>query len=130
MGQNQLSSIYRNYIKCLNEQNWQILNRFIHPEVCHNGIHLGVIGYQQMLEQDYIQIPDLYFSIELLVVDPPYVASRLRFHCSPKDRFLNLHIDGKKISFTENVFYEFSDEKIIQVWSILDKTTIESQLDN
>jgi predicted ester cyclase len=81
-----------------------------------------------MLERDFSEIPDLYFNIQLLISDPPYIASRLSFDCTPRGRFLGLDINGKKISFTENVFYEFRDGKIDQVWSVIDKAAIEAQL--
>jgi predicted ester cyclase len=32
------------------------------------------------------------------------------------------------VSFTENVFYEFRQGKIVQVWSVIDKATIEAQI--
>lgn len=32
------------------------------------------------------------------------------------------------MSFCENVFYEFRDGKIRQVWSVIDKAAIEAQL--
>jgi len=37
-----------------------------------------------MLKSDLFEIPDLYFDIQLLISDPPYIASRLRFDCTPK----------------------------------------------
>jgi predicted ester cyclase len=52
-----------------------------------------------MLEQDVRDIPDLRFDIELLVTEPPVVASRLRFNCSPSGTFLGLHVDGKRDRF-------------------------------
>ncbi|MEY9514687.1 putative ester cyclase [Bradyrhizobium elkanii] len=81
-----------------------------------------------MLEGDFRDIPDLRFNIELLVSDASHVASRLAFDCSPKGRFLGLAIDGRRVSFAENVFYEFRDGKIVQVWSVIDKAAIEAQL--
>src|SRR5262249_11586334 len=63
-----------------------------------------------MLERDFSEIPDLHFTIQLLISDAPYIASRLAFDCSPKGRFLGLDVNGKRISFIENVFYEFRDE--------------------
>ena len=74
------------------------------------------------------EIPDLYFDVQLLISDPPYIASRLGFDCTPKGKFLSLHVNGKRVSFTENVFYEFRREKIEQVWSVIDKAAIEAQL--
>jgi predicted ester cyclase len=37
-------------------------------------------------------------------------------------------VNGKRVSFTENVFYEFRADKIVQVWSAIDKAAIEAQL--
>ena len=37
-------------------------------------------------------------------------------------------MNGKRVSFCENVFYEFGDDKIRQVWSVIDKAAIEAQL--
>jgi predicted ester cyclase len=123
-----LCTIYREYIACLNQQDWPKLAQFVDDNVHHNGRHLGLSGYRQMLESDFVEIPDLHFNIQLLIADAPYVASRLAFECSPKGRFLGLHVNGKKVSFTENVFYEFREGKIVQVWSVIDKAAIEAQL--
>lgn len=125
---NDLADAYRAYLDCLNRQDWAKLRAFVSEDVCHNGRQLGVAGYRAMLEQDFRDIPDLHFDIELLAVDPPFVAARLRFDCTPAGDFLGLPVNGRKISFAENVFYQFQDRRIQQVWSVLDKATIEAQL--
>ena len=123
-----LSEIYRAYIACLNQQDWPNLGQFVEDNVSRNGRQLGLSGYRQMLERDFREIPDLYFNIQLLIADAPYIACRLAFDCTPKGKFLGLDVNGKKVSFTENVFYEFRGGKIVQVWSVIDKTAIEAQL--
>lgn len=123
-----LSELYRSYISCLNQQDWPRLGQFVGADVCHNGQQIGLAGYRAMLEGDFSKIPDLYFKIQLLIADPPYVACRLQFDCTPKDRFLGLGVGGKKVSFAENVFYEFRNDRIAQVWSVIDKAAIEQQL--
>ena len=123
-----LSDIYRDYIACLNKQDWPSLGQFVHPEVHRNGRRLGLSGYRQMLEEDFRAIPDLYFDIQLLISEPPRVASRLSFDCTPKGMLFGLPVNGKRVSFFENVFYEFRDDRIEKVWSIIDKAAIESQL--
>ena len=128
MNKSDLSEIYRSYIACLNKQDWPQLGQFVHDDVSHNGRQIGLSGYRKMLERDFDEIPDLHFNIQLLISDPPYIASRLTFDCSPKGIFLGLNVNGKKVSFTENVFYEFRDQKIENVWSIIDKAAIEAQL--
>jgi predicted ester cyclase len=123
-----ISDIYRDYIACLNKQDWPRLEQFVHHEVYYNAQQIGLTGYREMLERDFYEIPDLHFNIQLLISDPPYIASRLAFDCSPKGKFLGLDVNEKRISFTENVFYEFRGEKIMQVWSVIDKAAIEAQL--
>jgi predicted ester cyclase len=124
----ELSSTYQNYIHCLNERDWSSLAQFVDDDVRHNGPRIGLSGYRAMLQRDVEQIPDLFFLVQLLICDPPYVASRLAFNCTPKGEFLGLDVNGKKISFTENVFYEFRRGKVWNVWSVIDKAAIEAQL--
>jgi predicted ester cyclase len=128
MTRDQLRDVYRAYIACLNGQEWPRLGQFVHEEVVHNGRRLGLAGYRQMLEKDFDEIPDLHFEVQLLVADPPHLASRLGFHCTPRARFLDLPVNGRRVSFTENVFYAFRGDRIEQVWSIIDRAAIEAQL--
>jgi predicted ester cyclase len=123
-----LSDVYRAYISCLNKQDWSNLGQFVGDEVYYNGQHVRLSGYREMLEKDFDAIPDLYFNIQLLISDPPYIASRLAFDCTPKGTLFGLPVNGRRISFTENVFYDFRGQKIEQVWSVIDKSAIEAQL--
>ena len=124
----ELSNIYRDYIACLNRQDWENLGRFVQDDVRHNSASLGLKGYQRMLEDNFEQIPDLFFDIQILVAQPPNVAARLWFDVSPKGEFLGLPVNGQKVAFAENVFYEFREGRIQEVWSVIDKAVIENQL--
>ena len=128
MNKSDLADTYRGYIDCLNRQDWQNLGNFVGNDVSYNSKIIGFEGYRTMLERDFREIPDLAFNIDLLISDPPYIASRLNFEVTPTREFLGLAINGKKISFSENVFYEFTDGKIAHVWSVIDKATIDAQL--
>ncbi|MBB4381074.1 Predicted ester cyclase [Bradyrhizobium sp. Rc3b] len=128
MEREELAGIYRAYIACLNRQDWPALGQFVHDEVAHNARPLGLSGYRAMLERDFREIPDLQFHIEMLIIDPPRIATRLKFDCTPFGTFLGLAVNGRRVSFCENVFYEFDNDKIRQVWSVIDKTAIEAQL--
>lgn len=128
MTTDELAEIYRAYIACLNAQDWTARGQFVHKAVSHNGRALGLAGYRALLEQDYPDIPDRSFAIDLLVSDPPRIASRLQFDCTPAGRFLGLAVNGRRVRFAENVFYEFRDQKIWAVWSVIDKTAVETQL--
>ena len=123
-----LAQLYRDYIACLNRQDCPNLHQFVADDARHNGRPFGLDGYRAMLERDFEEIPDLKFNIELLICEPPHVASRLRFDCRPKGLFLDLPVNGRRVVFAENVFYEFRGERIAEVWSVIDKGAIEAQL--
>ncbi|MBB4017427.1 putative ester cyclase [Chelatococcus caeni] len=128
MRHGQLSDIYRSYIDCLNRQDWVNLGQFVDDNVHYNERWVGLAGYREMLEGDFRAIPDLYFNIELLLSDPPRIASRLHFDCTPTGSLFGLPVNGKRIQFDENVFYEFADGRIARVWSIIDKAAIADQI--
>ncbi len=116
-----LAELYRAYIACLNRQDWPDLHRFVADDARHNGRPFGLAGYRAMLEQDFEAIPDLKFNIELMICEPPWVASRLQFDCRPKGIFLGLPVNGRRVVFAENVFYQFRGGRIAEVWSVIDK---------
>lgn len=123
-----LAEPYRAYIDCLNRQDWTSLGLYVHDDAMHNGRRFGLAGYRAMLEQDFLEIPDLRFTIGLLVCNQTHVAARLDFDCTPVGQFLGLPVNGRRITFSENVFYEFQAGKIRSVWSVIDKLAVEAQL--
>ncbi|WP_213881777.1 ester cyclase [Pseudomonas sp. dw_358] len=123
-----LDTFYRNYIRCLNHQSWTELGQFVSEDVEYNGLRVGLDGYRHMLERDFQQILDLQFVIRLLVTDSQTIAARLAFDCSPTGVFQGVAVDGRRLHFCENVFYEVSSGRIAQVWSVIDKTAVEMQM--
>ncbi|MEH6775197.1 MAG: ester cyclase, partial [Cereibacter changlensis] len=89
---------------------------------------LGLAGYRAMLEGDFRAIPDLVFRIELLLADPPQVASRLAFDCTPVGELFGLVVNGRRVRFAENVFYGYRDGLIHDVRSVIDTGAIAAQL--
>jgi predicted ester cyclase len=122
------SDIYRRYTVFLNKQNWPKLEQFVHDQVYYKRPTSHDTKYREILEREFYEVSDLYFNIQLLISEPPYIASRLLFDRTPKRKFLGLHINGKRVTFTENVFYEFRREKVAQTWSVIDKAAIEAPL--
>ena len=112
MTKTDLCDVYRGYIVSLNKQDWPKLEQFVHDEVIYNGQRIGILGYREMLERDFYEVPDLYFDIALLISDPPYVASQLRFNCTRRETFLGLHINGKRVSLTEMYSTNFGGKRL------------------
>ena len=128
MTKEDLRDRYQDYIDCLNRQDWAHLGDYVGDSVQRNGEALGLTGYRTMLEGDFAAIPDLFFKIDFIVSEPPYVAARLIFDCTPKGELFGLPVNGKRVSFTENVFYRFTNGKIQTVWSVIDQAAIKAQL--
>jgi predicted ester cyclase len=49
----ELSKVYRDYITCLNKQDWPNLEQFVHDEVCSNGQRIGLSSYREMREKEF-----------------------------------------------------------------------------
>ena len=55
MTKTDLSDIYRDYIACLNKQDWPQLGQYVHEDVIHNGRPVGLSGYLEMLVKDLMK---------------------------------------------------------------------------
>ncbi|SMX33701.1 ester cyclase [Actibacterium lipolyticum] len=128
MTHDEIADLYRGYIACLNSQDWVNLHRYVADDVQHNGKCIGLSGYKSMLVEDFKAIPDLSFNITRLVCEPPMIASGLTFDCTPIGNLFGLPVNGTRVQFEENVFYEFKNGKIQDVWSIIDKAAIAAQI--
>jgi len=122
------ATMYKQYIACLNARAWNALGEFVAADVIHNGRPLGVDGYRAMLEENFRDIPDLYFNADLVVADENHVASRLRFDCTPTQEFLGVPVNGRRVVFHEHAFYALRAGKIAEVFSVIDKTAVEAQV--
>lgn len=123
-----VAECYANYIARLNRRDWAGLRHCVSQDVSYNNQMIGLAGYRDMLIANCKEIPDLKFNVGIVVVEGMMVASQLIFDCTPVGRFLGIPVDGRSISFTENVFYKYNDDKIEFVWSVVDKAAIEAQL--
>lgn len=128
MRESELVSAYRRYIDCLNDRGLDRLGEFVDQAVEYNGYRIGLMGYRAMLEGNYRDVPDLRFAVQLVVAGASSIAACLNFDCTPAGRFLGLDIHGRRVAFSENVFYEYRGKRIGQVWSVIDKVAIEAQL--
>ena len=123
-----LISLYQKYIDCINSQAWDRLGEFVDHDVRYNEKLIYLSGYRKMLENDFLAIPDLKFTIDIVCSDPPIIASRLNFDCTPTGALFGLPVNGKRVQFSEHVFYEFHEGKILRVNSIIDQSEIARQI--
>ena len=128
MTRDEIIKAYEGYLACLNAQDWTNLHRYVADQVTYNGHLVGLDGYNTMLVGDFEAIPDLSFNLTRFSCDPPLIACSLAFDCTPVGQLFGMPVNGKRVRFTENVFYEFSDGKVVNVWSLIDKAAIAIQI--
>ena len=121
-------NIYLKYIDCLNSRKLDDLAEFVNDKLTYNKKPITLKDYQDMLTDNISDIPDLYFDVNLLVADEDMIACRLNFNCTPVKEFMGIMVNGKKVSFSEHVFYKLKEGKIIEVWSLIDKDAIRDQI--
>ncbi|WP_462379740.1 ester cyclase [Pseudomonas sp. Marseille-QA0892] len=124
----QICAHYRAYLDCLNSRHWESLGNFVHADAHYNGERVGLKGYRAMLEADVRSIPDLHFALEEVVAEPPVLAARLFFACTPVGVLFDLPVNGRRVEFSENVFYRFKEGRIHRVWSVIDKAAVAHQV--
>jgi predicted ester cyclase len=123
-----LETIYRRYLRTLNERRHDDLAQFVQDELTYNGEPLTATEYAAQRRREAQEIPDLAYAVDLLLVAGDHVSARLVFDCSPRGDFLGLPVDGRRVSFVEHVFYRFREGRIEDVWSLVDTDAIRAQL--
>jgi len=124
----ELEAHYRRYLDCLNERRLDDLGEFTHDNLVYNDEAITVRQYRDLIAAGIEAIPDLFFQVDLLVVRGEQVACRLTFDCTPQREFLGLQPTGASVSFSEHVFYRFTDGRIARVWSLIDRAGLAAQL--
>ncbi|MGE2719147.1 ester cyclase [Mycolicibacterium celeriflavum] len=123
-----LSTVYRDYLRCLNERRWSELGTFVADRLSYNGKQFTLADYRALLEADTTATPDLQFNPEIIVADDEFVACRLSFRATPRHTFLGIEPTGTQVSFAEHVFYRFEGQRIVEVWSLIDKEAVREQM--
>ncbi len=123
-----LATVYQRYLQCLNEHRWDDLHEFVQDELAYNSTSMSLDDYRAARRAEARAIPDLRFTAELLVADADTVAARLFFRCTPQQPFLGFEPTGTLMSFAEHVFYRFRDQRIAEVWSLIDTPAIAAQI--
>lgn len=123
-----LEDTYRAYLEALNERRLDDLVHFVHDTLTYNGETLTREQYSALLAADAAAIPDLFYDARIIVADDRRVACRLLFACTPEHDFLGFTPNGRRLTFAEHVFYDFEQNRIAAVTSLIDRFAIRSQL--
>ncbi|KAI1069255.1 hypothetical protein LB507_008602 [Fusarium sp. FIESC RH6] len=125
-----LGSIYRDYIKCINDKTMEAtFENFCKPVVTHNIHEKTIVEYISLIQESQEAIQGLYFDIQDFLVDKQSgrVAARLEFTGVPVRTWAGAEPSEQAVKFHEHVMYWFDEGKIHWVWSIMDLDTYREQ---
>jgi predicted ester cyclase len=131
MNQQQISTLYRAYIDCINANTMGTeLPLYCQSQVTHNDRLLSLEQYQRLIQESKDAIPDLHFHIDSLLVDEAsqMLAVIIRLTGKPTQEINGLKPTGKSVHFSEHVFYQLEAGKIYRVRSLVDWDTVRMQL--
>ena len=128
MAQKDLARRFRDFIACVNAKDWTSLGQHLHESVLYNGRLLSMAEMQAKFIERLEHVPDLKYEIDFMVVEPPMVAVRLCFNCTPCGKIYGLPVNGRRVLFSANGFYNYDDGRITRGWSTVDVHAIASQL--
>ena len=123
-----LAARYRAYLAALDERRLDDLVDHVDDELTYNGEPMTRRQYRDMIAGDIAAIPDLVFDAHIVVAAGDRVACRLVFACTPQREFLGFTPNGERLAFAEHVFYRFRQDRIVEVWSLIDRAAIDAQL--
>ena len=121
-----LDELYRSYIQAILDHDLDAMDQYVSEDVVHNGQHLGIKGYKDLLRRN-IMDPDMQIEIKRLIADERHVAAVLIFTTRKLSKELvGVELDGTPFSYAENVVYDFKDGRITEVHSLVDVDVIKA----
>jgi predicted ester cyclase len=123
-----LADTYRAYLDVLNNRQFDELFYFVHDHLTYNGERLTRADYANMIAADIEAAPDLFYDPQIIVATTDQIACRLVFSCAPEREFLGFTPDGRRLTFAEHAFYDFHNDRITAVTSLIDRDAIREQL--
>jgi predicted ester cyclase len=112
---------YRAYIEALNERRLDDAQRYYADRVVYNGVEMTS---DQWLRQAIVEtldvIPDFRWSIDRVVVEGLDIAARLIDSGVVTRQWRGVPVTGTPVHFDEHVFYRLSNDRVAEVWSMID----------
>lgn len=130
MTNQELRTLYGEYIASLNERRLGEMHRFAHDQLTFNGKPSTRDEYVAAIAGHLDTVPDFHWHVEDLIIEGDRVAVRLLDHGTPAKPWLGLRPTGVKVELIEYAFYRFRNGRFDQQWYLLDYQNVQAQLEN
>lgn len=131
ISEEKLRDFYRNYIAAANARNYDAIASVVEENVKLNG---KMVKRADVIAQFKILIdavPNFKWNLQQLVVDGEEIGARLRNSGTPGAKtFFGENSKGKSVEFTEFGSYKVRNGLFVEMWFLIDVTSISEQLKN
>lgn len=124
-----INSYYENL---WNKQNKSYVAKLLHEDIVFRGsLNIETRGHKEFL--DYFDamiagIPNLYHSVEIMVAENNFVATRTLYNGTHSAKLLDFEATGNHIVYYGASFFKIKDDKIIDIWVLGDLNSLYKQL--
>lgn len=126
---------YRQYVEDIwNQRKLDLADNYYTPDVTlHStapGIALGkgVEHFKGLARGFFASFPDAQFTVEEVIAQDDRLAARLIIEATHRGEFLGVAPSGKRIRIYDYVNYRIEDNKIAEVWSLIDMALLLEQI--
>jgi predicted ester cyclase len=129
MNTTELDQHYRRYLECLNQRQVGQLDQFVHETIQYNGAPMSRDDWKAGPILSTIEaMPDFRWTISEILVEGERIAVRLTDTGTLAREWMGLPPMGRSATFTEMVFYTFTDGRMSEIWSVFDEAGMKAQL--
>ena len=121
------ATLKRMYDEVYNTGDLSKVPELISPEYQH-GDFKGQEGWGQLVSMFRSAFPDLHFTIDQIIGEGDTLAYRITGEGTHQGAFLTFEPTGKKIKWTQSLFSDFKDEKLLSSIATTDMLGILQQM--
>ncbi len=117
--------------EAVNKGNLAVIDEIMAPNYVYHfpGMEIkGPDGFRQFVTMMRTAFPDLNVTIDEIIGEGNFVASRLILRGTLKGEFMGMAPTGRKIEFPEAVFVLFEGGKEVEAWPYADTQSMFQQL--
>ncbi|NTE05079.1 ester cyclase [Agrobacterium tumefaciens] len=115
-----------------NQKNIDAIDQFVDSSVTIQnpfpGQRTGADGYRDISQIYGLAFPDLKISFNHILGDEDKVTCHFTMEGTHKDLFLNVPATGIKVKYDVVYILKFTNEKIVEHWSLVDELSVLKQL--
>ncbi|KAK6065356.1 SnoaL-like polyketide cyclase [Seiridium cupressi] len=127
----ELKSFYHSYIDAINvDLSEAALANFVHAEVTHNGQHLSLAQYVDLISESSSAFDNMIAHVYTVVAneEKQCIAARIEWAGTLVKPLRGVEPNGRSVQFTEIVFYGLESGKFVRVWSVVDWDMFKAQM--